>query len=311
MVLTDPTMMTSPTVYSSIPTQLRSSEVTFFMEAHNALSARIARDAGFTALWASGLTISASQGVRDANELSWSQIVDILELMADAVDVPILVDGDTGHGNFNNARRFSRKLEDRQLGGICIEDKLFPKTNSFIGERQPLARVDEFVGKIRALLDARRSASYGVIARTEALVSGAPISEAIDRASAYADAGVDAVLVHSKQASVAEVQAFCDKWDGRCPIIVVPTTYPNTTHEDFRRMGVAGVIFANHLLRTSIHAMQRAAIEIRRNQTVVGISDMVSVGEVFDLSDDAGLRADERLYLPVTEPKSDVLGAPS
>src|SRR5690242_21205391 len=124
---------------------LLSDKLEFLMEAHNGLSARIVREAGFSGIWGSGLTISAQFGVRDNNEASWTQIVDIVEFMADASDLPILLDGDTGFGNFNNVRRLVRKLEQRGVAGVCIEDKQFPKTNSFIdGDRQPLAEVEEF-----------------------------------------------------------------------------------------------------------------------------------------------------------------------
>jgi phosphoenolpyruvate phosphomutase len=121
----------------------------FIMEAHNGLSAKIVEEAGFKGIWASGLSISASLGVRDNNEASWTQVLDVLEFMSDATSIPILLDGDTGYGNFNNARRLVKKLEQRNIAGVCIEDKLFPKTNSFInGESQPLADVEEFCGKI-------------------------------------------------------------------------------------------------------------------------------------------------------------------
>src|ERR1700709_704959 len=130
---------------------LVSGELEFMMEAHNGLSARIAREAGFKAIWGSGLSISAQFGVRDNNEASWTQVVDMLEFMADASDLPILLDGDTGYGNFNNMRRLVRKLEQRGIAGVCIEDKQFPKTNSFLnGERQPLADIEEVAGKIAA-----------------------------------------------------------------------------------------------------------------------------------------------------------------
>ncbi|MFP3607234.1 isocitrate lyase/phosphoenolpyruvate mutase family protein, partial [Paraburkholderia sp. SIMBA_053] len=102
------------------------------------------------------LAISAQYGVRDNNEASWTQVVDTLEFMADASDLPILLDGDTGYGNFNNVRRLVRKLEQRGIAGVCIEDKVFPKTNSFIkGEAQPLADIDEFCGKIKAGKDSQ------------------------------------------------------------------------------------------------------------------------------------------------------------
>ena len=91
---------------------LLSPELEFLMEAHNGLSARIVREAGFKGVWASGLSISAQFGVRDNNEASWTQVVDMLEFMADASDLPILLDGDTGYGNFNNMRRLVRKLDN-------------------------------------------------------------------------------------------------------------------------------------------------------------------------------------------------------
>ena len=116
---------------------LTSPKLEFLMEAHNGLSAKIVEEAGFKGIWASGLSMSASLGVRDNNEASWTQVLEIVEFMSDATTIPILIDGDTGYGNFNNMRRLVKKLEQRNIAGVCIEDKLFPKTNSFIaGERQ-------------------------------------------------------------------------------------------------------------------------------------------------------------------------------
>ena len=106
---------------------------------------------GFKGIWGSGLSISAQLGVRDSNEASWTQVVDVLEYMSDATDVPILLDADTGYGNFNNARRLITKLEQRGIAGACMEDKLFPKTNSLLdGRAQPLADIEEFSLKIKA-----------------------------------------------------------------------------------------------------------------------------------------------------------------
>ena len=90
---------------------LSSGDLAFLMEAHNALSARIAEEAGFPAIWASGFAISASLGVRDSNEASWTQVLEVAEFMADATTAPILLDGDTGYGDFNAVRRLVRKLE--------------------------------------------------------------------------------------------------------------------------------------------------------------------------------------------------------
>ena len=84
---------------------LNSPHLEFLMEAHNGMSAKIVEGAGFKGVWASGLSVSAALGVRDNNEASWTQVLEVLEFMSDATTIPILVDGDTGWGNFNNVRR--------------------------------------------------------------------------------------------------------------------------------------------------------------------------------------------------------------
>src|SRR5262249_58549257 len=126
-------------------------EIAFLMEAHSGLSARIVEEAGFEGIWGSGLTISASFGVRDNNELSWSQVVDHVAFMTEVTSIPLLLDGDTGYGNFNNMRRLVRKLEQVGVAGVTIEDKLFSQTNSFLRSGlQPPADVDEVFGQIKA-----------------------------------------------------------------------------------------------------------------------------------------------------------------
>jgi phosphoenolpyruvate phosphomutase len=284
-------------------TQLRqmllSPQLEFLMEAHNGLSARIVREAGFRGIWASGLSISAQFGVRDNNEASWTQVVDMLEFMADASDLPILLDGDTGYGNFNNLRRLVRKLEQRGIGGVCIEDKIFPKTNSFLnGERQPLADVEEFAGKIAAGKDTQTDPDFCIVARVEALIAGWGMEEALRRAEAYRRAGADAILIHSKLSRPDEILAFAREWAGRAPLVIVPTKYYSTPSDVFRKAGISTVIWANHLVRSSAAAMQAVARDIHDNQTVVNIEDrIVAVEEIFRLQDADEYSAAERLYL--------------
>ncbi|MEK7726189.1 MAG: isocitrate lyase/phosphoenolpyruvate mutase family protein, partial [Nitrospirota bacterium] len=152
---------------------LLSDQLEFICEAHNGLSAKIVQEAGFKGIWASGLSISAQFGVRDNNEASWTQVLETLEFMSDATTIPILLDGDTGYGNFNNMQRLVRKLEQRKIAAVCIEDKLFPKTNSFIkGDAQPMADMHEFCGKIKAGKDAQSDPNFSIIARVEAFICG-------------------------------------------------------------------------------------------------------------------------------------------
>src|SRR5687767_10324754 len=127
--------------------------------------------------------------------------------MTDAASIPLLLDGDTGYGNFNNMRRLVRKLEARGVAGVCVEDKLFPKTNSFLGEHQPLADMDEFCGKIKAGKDAQHDDDFSVVARVEALIAGWGLTEALKRAEAYRRAGADAILIHSKISKPDEILA--------------------------------------------------------------------------------------------------------
>lgn len=286
-------------------------ELGFLMEAHNGLSAKIVEEAGFGAIWASGLTTSASLGVRDSNEASWTQVLDVIEFMADATTLPILIDGDTGYGNFNNVRRLVRKLGERNVAGVCIEDKLFPKTNSFIGEDQPLAEIGEFCGRIKAGKDSQTSDEFVLVARIEALISNRGMEEALRRAEAYHGAGADAVLIHSKKADAGEIFEFCRRWDNRAPVVIVPTTYYPTPTDLFREAGVSAIIWANHLLRSSIVAMRETARRIYEDQSLADVEGRVaSVKDIFRLVGNAELEEAERRYLPETpRPHAVVLAA--
>ena len=272
------------------------------MEAHNGLSAKIVEEAGFKGIWASGLSIAASMGVRDNNEASWTQVVDILEFMSDATTIPILVDGDTGYGNFNNARRLVKKLEQIDIAGVCIEDKLFPKTNSFInGEAQPLAPIEEFCGKIKAMKDAQMDDDFIVVARVEAFIAGWGLEEALARAEAYRQAGADAVLIHSKDSDFKQIAAFMKEWKRRHPVVIVPTKYYSTPTSEFVKSGVNAVIWANHNVRASITAMQDISKQILKDESLMQVENSIaSVNEIFRLQNAEELQRAEKKYLPPT-----------
>jgi phosphoenolpyruvate phosphomutase len=277
---------------------LHSNRTEFILEAHNGLSAKIVEEAGFMGIWGSGLALSAQHAVRDNNELSWTQVVGILEFMADATSIPILLDGDTGYGDFNNMRRLVRKLEQRDIAGVCIEDKLFPKSNSFIqGERQELEDIDTFCGKIQAGKDAQQDDDFCIVARVEAFIAGWGLEEAIKRGEAYRQAGADAILIHSKLARPNEVLAFAREWDNRCPLVIVPTKYYSTPTEVFRDHGISLVIWANHLIRTNIQAMQDTAGSIFKSESLVDVEGRVAtVSEIFRLQGAEELLEAEKIY---------------
>ncbi|MCE2510505.1 MAG: phosphoenolpyruvate mutase [Alphaproteobacteria bacterium] len=295
----EPEASAEPTKAALLRGELRSPKLSFLMEAHNGLSAKIVEEAGFRGIWASGLSISAALGVRDNNEASWTQVLEILEFMSDATSIPILVDGDTGYGNFNNVRRLVTKLCQRNVAGVCIEDKLFPKTNSFLGEGQPLADIDEFCGKIKAGKDSQLDPDFCVIARIEAFIAGWGLDEALRRAEAYHEAGADALLVHSKEKTADEIFAFMKEWGNTCPVIIVPTMYYATPTEQFENAGISTVIWANHNLRAAISGMRDVCKQIHESQSLVNVEDTVaSVKDVFSLAGQTELAEAERRYLP-------------
>ncbi|MCU7840364.1 MAG: phosphoenolpyruvate mutase [Candidatus Thiodiazotropha sp. (ex Troendleina suluensis)] len=279
---------------------LDSEPLSFLCEAHNGLSARIAEEAGFKGIWGSGLSLSAQFGVRDNNEASWTQVLEMLEFMSDATTVPILLDGDTGYGNFNNMRRLVNKLEQREIAAVCIEDKLFPKTNSFIkGDAQPLAPIEEFCGKIKAGKDAQRDDEFAIIARIEAFIAGWGLSEALRRAEAYHEAGADAVLIHSALSVPDEILAFKREWGDRCPVVIVPTKYYAVPTDLFREEGFSMVIWANHLMRSAVSAMQHTAKTLMEDENLLSVEDRVaSVSEIFRLQGADELQDAEKRYLP-------------
>ncbi len=276
---------------------IRSQQLEFIMEAHDGLSAAVAARAGFKALWASGLSISSSLGYRDANEASWTQVVDVVERMADASGLPILVDGDSGFGNFNNARLLAAKLRQRGASGVCLEDKGFPKMNSFVGNRHPLAAIDEFSGRLRAVKD--RVPEMALVARIEALIAGYGLDEALTRAHAYADAGADAILIHSRKSDATEILEFAHQWAGKLPVVIVPTKYYQTPVSAYRDAKISTIIWANHNMRAATAAMRATCGRIMAEESIAGVeTEVASLEEVFGLLHYDELSAAEDRYLP-------------
>lgn len=271
--------------------------------AHSALSARLAERAGFDGVWASGFEISAARGVPDAGILSMAELLEVARQMAEAVQIPVIADCDEGFGNAVNAMRTAREYERAGIAGICIEDNVFPKRCSFYaGTRRALASIEEHAGKIEACLAARSSEDFLIIARTEALIAGWGLDEALRRGRAYADAGADLLLVHSKQTTEHELVAFAERWDRDLPLVAVPTTYQGARAEDLAELGYRVVIFANHALRSSLKAM-RETLEILRREGFTGAVDdrVVPLEDVYDLVGLSEMKEREQSFFPPTD----------
>ncbi|KOV63458.1 isocitrate lyase/phosphoenolpyruvate mutase family protein [Streptomyces sp. MMG1121] len=269
---------------------LTGSSITRLMGAHSALSAKLGEEAGFEAIWASGLEISAARALPDANILSMAECLEAAAEIAGAVDIPVLADCDSGFGGVGNVAHMVRSYESRGLAGVCIEDKQFPKLNSFVEGHQDLAPVGDFAAKITAAKEARRDEDFVVVARIEALIAGAGMDEALRRAAVYEAAGADALLIHSKRATPDEVYAFRAAYDGALPVIVVPTTYPQVTAAELAERGFGAVIYANQGLRASITAMRDVLAQIGAagstlavEESIAGLKDVFALQKVDEL----------------------------
>jgi phosphoenolpyruvate phosphomutase len=273
--------------------------------AHNAMGAKLAERAGFDGIWASGFEISASYAVPDADILTMSEYLAAAQAMTAAVNIPVIADCDTGFGNSSNVIHMVKRYESAKVAAVCIEDKHFPKINSFIPERQELVPIAEFVGKIMAAKNAQRSKDFMVIARVEALIAGRGQEEAQKRARAYVKAGADAILIHSKDVKIDEIAQFAKSWDSEAPLIVVPTTYYNITISELESLGIKMVIYANHGIRAAIKAMEKAFEEILQTGSSASIEPNIAPKElVFDLQGMPKLKEDEDLFLHPRHPRT-------
>jgi phosphoenolpyruvate phosphomutase len=270
------------------------------MSAHNPLSARLAEEAGFDGIWASGFELSAAYGVPDASLLSFTQHLDMARAMIEQIGVPLVADLDTGYGNAINVGHTVGAYARAGAAAVVIEDKSFPKDTSLLaGARQELIRTEEFQGKIAAARAAGAAHDLVVIARTEALIADLGLDEALRRGAAYAEAGADLILIHSRQKTPDEIVAFSERWPGRVPLVIVPTAYPQLTEAKVKALRkIAVVIYANHAVRAAVQAMRETFAAIRRDGGIHEVDKRIaSVEDIFDLQRVAAMKAAEKRYL--------------
>ncbi|MFI5301734.1 MAG: isocitrate lyase/phosphoenolpyruvate mutase family protein [Polyangiales bacterium] len=271
--------------------------------AHHGLSGVLVEQAGFDAVWASGFEISASFATPDANILTMGENVAVAEAIDRVTGIPVIADCDNGFGNAVNVIRTVQAYERAGIAAICMEDNIFPKRCSFYaGVKRELESAEEFAGKIRAAKDGQRSEAFGVIARTEALIAGWGMEEALMRGRKYAEAGADLVLIHSKSKSPDEVLGFAKAWkefNTGVPLVCVPTIYKETTAEQLHEAGFKVVIYANHALRASIKAMRTVLGNIAKaHKASVADPDIVSLEQVYELVGVNEMKLQEEAFLP-------------
>ena len=263
--------------------------------AFDALSAKLVETNAFDAIWAGSFAISATHALPDASILTMTEFLNVATNMEASCNIPIIADCDTGFGGPSNVNHMIKKYEKSGIAAVCIEDKTFPKQNSFLENgKQELLPEKEFVAKIIAAKEAQENPNFMLIARTEALISGMGMKEAIKRANAYEKAGADAILIHSKQDSPEEVFEFSESWGGTLPLVVVPTSFPTVKIDELISHKIKMIIYANQTLRVAHASISKMLKQIKNSTSISDISeDLSSMQEIFELQEMYNIKKQE------------------
>lgn len=258
------------------------------IDTSNGLTGIIAENAKFTdpstgtvkefdAMWISSLCDSAFKGKPDIELVDLSSRINTINEIMEVTTKPIILDGDTG-GKIEHFSYHVKTLERIGVSAVIIEDKTGLKQNSLWGTaaKQILDEPENFALKIKAGKQAQTSRDFMIIARLESLIAGQTIEDAMHRAKIYIEAGVDGIMIHSKERDGAEIFGFMEqfrKYSQDIPLVLVPTTYNHFTEEELHAKGANIIIHANHLLRSAYPAMLRTAESILKRSSSSEASD--------------------------------------
>jgi len=268
-----------------------------FIEAHNGLTGLIAENIGidtdsgckeFDGMWGSSLTESTSKGKPDIEAVDVSARMNTLNDIMEVTTKPIIYDADTG-GKIEHFEFTVRTLERLGVSAAVIEDKVGLKKNSLFGNdvAQSQDTIEGFCAKLRAGKAAQVTDDFMIVARIESLILDAGMDDAVARASAYIDAGADAIMIHSRHKDPAEIFQFCEiykSFNNRVPLIAVPSSYNAVTEDELANRGVNVVIYANQLLRAAYPAMVKTAESIlAHGRSAEADSGLLSIKEILEL----------------------------
>tara|TARA_B100000949_G_scaffold174814_1_gene155558 strand:+ start:215 stop:1108 length:894 start_codon:yes stop_codon:yes gene_type:complete len=269
---------------NNLRNKLREQPILTVGGAFDAMSAKLVELSGFDGIWAGSFAISATHALPDASILTMTEFLGVASSMVEACNIPVIADCDTGFGGPGNVSHMVKKYENAGISAICIEDKTFPKKNSFLeNESHDLLPEKDFVAKIIAARDAKQNNDFMIIARTEALIAGLGVKEAINRANAYETAGADALLIHSKQKNTDEIFEFTDSWQGNIPLVVVPTAFPNAKLKDLAEHKIRIAIYANQTLRSAHSSMLNILKKIKDGKLHEVENELSSMEDIFKL----------------------------
>ena len=276
---------------------LSSKKIVRILESHNSLTGLIIENLKvirrniyleFDGMWSSSLTDSATKGKPDNSSVDFSSRISSLNDMMDVTTKPLVFDADNG-GQLEHLAFLVRSLERSGASAIIMEDKIGLKKNSLF-RNQTDAKQDKpelFAKKIKKIVNSRESKDFMVIARIESFILGKGLKDALKRAEIYSKAGADAILIHSKEKTPAEIFSFAKEFKKSknfIPLVSVPSTYSKVYEKDLIRNGFKIVIYANQLLRAAYPAMEFAAKKILENSRAFEIEKrIIPIKEIINL----------------------------
>lgn len=276
---------------------INSKKIVRIIEAHNGLTGRIVESTNvvvngetreFDGMWASSLTDSTVKGKPDIEAVDITARLNNINDLLEVTTKPIIFDGDTG-GKIEHFVFTVRTLERLGVSAIIIEDKVGLKKNSLFGTdvEQEQDTIEHFCAKIKAGKQAQVTNDFMVIARIESLILKAGMDDAINRAKAYIEAGVDGIMIHSKEKTPDEILEFCklyNQFEFKVPLVVVPTSYDTIYEDELAQNGVKIVIYANQLLRSAYPAMVDTAKKILTfKRAFEARGNLMSISEILNL----------------------------
>lgn len=282
---------------SSLRRLLKAKPLVRFLDLHNALSGLIIEHTKvevdgvsreFDGMWGSSLTDSTAKGKPDIEAVDVTSRMSTLSEVLEVTTKPIIYDADTG-GQTEHFKFTLRTLERLGVSAVIIEDKTGLKKNSLFGNEVPQTQdsIENFCHKISSAKKAQVTDDFMVIARIESLILEAGMDDAIIRAKAFLEAGVDGIMIHSSKKDPAEILEFCRQYaeiPDRKTLVVVPSSYNSITEDELEEAGANVVIYANQLLRSAFPAMQNTARSILKHSRSLECDEsMLSIKEILNL----------------------------
>ncbi len=289
--------------YKTFSELLNKSQPIVAVGAHDAITAKLVEESGFGAVWASGFAINASRALPDAKLTDMSEFLRRVEDIVNAVNIPVIVDGDDGFGTAIHAARLAERCFNIGVAALCIEDNVSDekKCSFYDSGKRNLVPIQEFQGKLKAIKS--RAPDLILIARTESFIAGYGLEEALKRAKAFAEAGADMILIHSKIKTPDEVFEFAKNFNLNIPLVCVPTTYDTTTVESLSQNKYKLIIFANQPLRAAVKSMREALITLKKNLHASSLNHLiVPMDEIYKLTKVEELNIEEERFIPKEKP---------